>query len=79
MLEKGEQVMKAMEMLSSHRRTRLADLGKAKEEGRSIIGYTVGGYFPEELVLAAGAIPLGLIRGGDHSAVELAGRTYVAG
>jgi len=65
--------MKAIEVLSSYRKTRLADLGKAKEEGRKIIGYTVGGYFPEELVLAAGAIPLGLIRGGDHSAVELAG------
>ena len=65
--------MKAMERLSSYRKTRLADLGKAKEEGRKIIGYTVGGYLPEELVLAAGAIPLGLIRGGDHSLVELAG------
>jgi benzoyl-CoA reductase/2-hydroxyglutaryl-CoA dehydratase subunit BcrC/BadD/HgdB len=65
--------MKAMEKLSSYRMARLGDLRKAKEEGRKIIGYTVGGYLPEELVLAAGAIPLGLIRGGDHSVVELAG------
>lgn len=65
--------MKAMEKLSSHLKNRLADLGKAKDEGRKIIGYMPGGYLPEELVLACGAIPVGLIRGGDHYAVELAG------
>ncbi len=65
--------MKAMEKLSSHLRTRLVDLKKAKAEGRKVIGYTPGGYMPEELVLASGAIPVCLIRGGDHSMVELAG------
>ena len=65
--------MKAMDKLSAHLRTRLVDLSKAKEEGRKIIGYTPGGYLPEELVLASGAIPICLIRGGDHSVVELAG------
>ena len=48
-------------------------LGKARDEGLKIVGYTPGGYLPEELVLACGAIPVGLIRGGDHSVVELAG------
>jgi len=62
-----------MERLSSHLKTRLLDLRKAKDEGRKIIGYTPGGYFPEELVLASGAIPVCLVRGGDYSAVELAG------
>jgi benzoyl-CoA reductase/2-hydroxyglutaryl-CoA dehydratase subunit BcrC/BadD/HgdB len=64
--------MKAMDMLASHLETRLVDLEKAKKEGRKIIGYTPGGYLPEELVLASGAIPVGLIRGGEHSMVELA-------
>jgi len=65
--------MKAMDKLSSHLKTRFADLRRAKEEGRKIIGYTPGGYLPGELVLATGAIPVCLIRGGDHSVVELAG------
>jgi benzoyl-CoA reductase/2-hydroxyglutaryl-CoA dehydratase subunit BcrC/BadD/HgdB len=65
--------VKAMDKLANHLKKRLVDLGKAKEEGRRIIGYTPGGYLPEELVLASGAIPVGLIRGGDHAMVEIAG------
>ncbi len=65
--------MKAMEKLSSHLRTRLFDLEKAKAEGRKVVGYIPGGYMPEELTLASEAIPICLIRGGDHSMVELAG------
>ena len=65
--------MEAMDRLSSHLKMRLAELGRAKEEGSKIIGYMPGGYLPEELVLASGAIPVCLIRGGDYSAVELAG------
>ena len=61
-----------MEKLNAHLKNRLADLSQAKAEGRKIVGYTPGGYMPEELVLACGAIPLGLIRGGDHSMVEAA-------
>ena len=65
--------LKAIEKLSSHLKNRLVDLRNAKEEGRKVIGYAAGGYFPEELALACGAIPMCLIRGGDHSVVELAG------
>lgn len=65
--------MAAIDKLSDHLKTRLVDLSQAKKEGRKIIGYTPGGYLPEELVLASSAIPVGLIRGGDHSMVELAG------
>jgi len=65
--------MEAMDKLSAHLKTRLVDLKKAKEEGRKIVGYAPGGYLPEELVLASGAIPICLVRGGDHSMVELAG------
>ncbi len=62
-----------MNELASYLKTRLVDLNKAKSEGRKIVGYTPGGYLPEELVLACGAIPICLVRGGDHSVVELAG------
>ena len=65
--------MEARDILSVHLKNRLVDLSQAKEEGRKIIGYTPGGYLPEELLLASGAIPICLIRGGDHSMVELAG------
>jgi len=65
--------MKARDILSAHLKNRLTNLSQAKKEGRKIIGYTPGGYLPEELVLASGAIPICLIRGGDHSMVELAG------
>jgi benzoyl-CoA reductase/2-hydroxyglutaryl-CoA dehydratase subunit BcrC/BadD/HgdB len=66
--------MKAMERLSSHLETRLDELGRLRGEGRRIIGYTPGGFLPEELVLAAGAVPVGLIRGGEHDMVEYANR-----
>lgn len=65
--------MEALDRLSTHLKNRLVDLGKAKEEGGKIIGYTPGGYLPVELVLASGSIPICMIRGGDHSVVELAG------
>ena len=65
--------IKAMDGLSLHLKSRLAEIGKAREKGTKIVGYTPGGYMPEELVLACGAIPICLIRGGDHSAVNLAG------
>lgn len=65
--------MEAMERLSKHLRGRMVDLRRAKAEGKKIIGYTPGGYFPEELALACGAIPVGLLRGGEHEPVLMAG------
>lgn len=62
-----------MDELSLHLRGRLAELRKARGEGAKIVGYIPGGYMPEELVLASGAIPICLVRGGDHSAVNFAG------
>ena len=61
--------MKAMEDLSTHLRERALELRKAKEEGKKIVGYVPGGFVPEELVSAGGAIPVGLNRGGDYDAV----------
>ncbi len=65
--------MGAMAKLSEHLRGRMVDLRRAKDEGKKIIGYTPGGYFPEELALAAGAVPVGLLRGGEHEPVLMAG------
>ncbi len=57
--------MDAMDRLSAHLKTRVADLWKMKNEGMKMVGYPPGGYMPEELVYASGAMPVGLIRGGD--------------
>jgi benzoyl-CoA reductase/2-hydroxyglutaryl-CoA dehydratase subunit BcrC/BadD/HgdB len=62
--------VEAINKIKLHLKTELTDLMQAKERGANIIGYMPGGYFPEELVLAAGAIPVCMIRGGDHSLVE---------
>jgi benzoyl-CoA reductase/2-hydroxyglutaryl-CoA dehydratase subunit BcrC/BadD/HgdB len=40
-----------------------------QKKGRKIVAYIAGGLLPEELIGAAGAIPVGLVRGGDHEAV----------
>ena len=48
---------------------RVSELRRLKKEGRKIVGYVCGGFMPEELVWASGAIPVGLNRGGDHDAV----------
>jgi len=65
--------MESLKKLSSHIEARLSDLEKAKNQGAKIVGYTPGGFFPEELALAAGATPVGMIKGGDYAAAERAG------
>jgi benzoyl-CoA reductase/2-hydroxyglutaryl-CoA dehydratase subunit BcrC/BadD/HgdB len=62
--------MKALERLNSHLKTRLNDLSKAKEQGRKVIGYTAGGYLPEELVLASDAIPICFIQAGNNTILK---------
>ncbi len=44
---------------------RLAALERARSDGTKIVGYFPGGYVPEELIYASGAIPLCLASGGD--------------
>ena len=61
--------MEAMKKLSDHLATRLIELAHMQEKGTKLIGYTPGGYMPEELVYACGAVPVGLIRGGDPEPV----------
>jgi len=65
--------MEVMRKLAWHLESRLTELDQARNAGNKVVGYTPGGYLPEELVLGCGAIPLGLIQGGEPSAVESAG------
>lgn len=65
--------MDVMKKLQAHLKDRLNNLIQTRKEGVKVIGYTPGGYMPEELVLACGAAPVSLIRGGDHTMVEFAG------
>jgi benzoyl-CoA reductase/2-hydroxyglutaryl-CoA dehydratase subunit BcrC/BadD/HgdB len=51
--------------LDIYRRDRLLQLKEAKNRGAKIIGYFPGNYLPEELIYAAGAIPICLINSGD--------------
>ncbi len=61
--------MEAMKNLTDHLATRVVDLARMRGNGTKLIGYTPGGYMPEELVYACGAVPVGLIRGGDPEPV----------
>ena len=61
--------MESMKKLSDHLATRLTELTRMQGKGTKLIGYTPGGYMPEELVYACGAVPVGLIRGGDPEPV----------
>ncbi|MBN1614340.1 MAG: 2-hydroxyacyl-CoA dehydratase [Deltaproteobacteria bacterium] len=65
--------MEAIQRLAAHVKSRMGDLIRHKKQGGKIVGYSPGGYLPEEIVLAAGAIPVCMARGGDHTLVELAG------
>ena len=62
-----------MEKLSQHVRGRVSDFAKMKKEGRKIVGYAPGGFMPEDMVWAAGAVPVPLLRGGSHEAVAESG------
>ncbi len=69
--------MDATKGIDSHLKARLGQLEQARRDGRKVVGYLPGGYFPEELALASGAIPVCLIRGGEHWATEIA-NAYVS-
>ena len=59
--------------IDAHVKSRLTEIKAAQENGKKIVGYMAGGFFPEELALACGAIPIGMVRGGDQAAVEASG------
>ena len=49
---------------------RLRTLAEARAAGRKVVGYLPGGYVPDELIYASGAIPLCLIHGGQARSAE---------
>ncbi len=56
--------------LVNYLQDRLGQLKKARANGLKVIGYFPGNYVPEEMIYAAGAIPICLIRGGQAAASE---------
>ena len=52
------------------------NLQQAKDSGAKIVGISGLGYVPEELVYAAGAIPMRLVRGGDPEPLAAAAYCY---
>lgn len=63
--------MDLLKQLADISRRRLEILKKEKEKGTKIIGYT-GRFVPEELILAAGALPYLLCKGGEPEPPEAA-------
>ncbi|MBN2405603.1 MAG: 2-hydroxyacyl-CoA dehydratase, partial [Coriobacteriia bacterium] len=49
---------------------RLRSLEEAHDNGKKVVGYLPGGYVPDELIYASGAIPLCLSHGGDARPAE---------
>ncbi len=60
--------MQALDRLETHLRGRAIEIGSKKKEGAKVVGF-IPGFTPEELIYASGAIPVGLIRGGDSAGV----------
>ena len=57
--------------ISNHLKNRVADLRDAKKNGVKVMGYFPGNYVPEEIIYAAGAIPLCLSFGGSSHRVDV--------
>lgn len=62
--------MESMEKLSAYLRERPDQLREFREKGGKVIGTFVGDFVPEEMIYAAGAVPLCLSHGGDRMAVD---------
>lgn len=64
--------MNAYEEISRRLLDRPLELKILKEEGVKIVAFNAGDYVPEELIYAAGAVPICQIHGGDPDSVEAA-------
>ena len=49
---------------------RPVEISKLQAQGTKVIGYFAGDFIPEEIIYAAGAIPICLLHGGDNRSVE---------
>jgi len=68
--------LKSLAKLDCLLEERPAEIAEAKENGRKVLGYFCS-YVPEEIVHAAGIIPIRLARRGKNAAVSL-GNTYLS-
>jgi benzoyl-CoA reductase/2-hydroxyglutaryl-CoA dehydratase subunit BcrC/BadD/HgdB len=59
-------------LISTYLKSRPGQLQKLRENGTKVIGYFPGNYVPEELIYAAGAIPICLTEGGSPRAADAA-------
>ena len=57
--------------LTAHLKERPAQLQEARKNGVKVIGYFPGNYVPEEIIYASGAMPVGLIDGGNPVPAEV--------
>lgn len=62
--------MDTMQKLTEYSLNRPAELSKLRARGTKIIGYFAGDFIPEELIYAAGAVPVCLLHGGDNRSVQ---------
>ncbi|MDO8490928.1 MAG: 2-hydroxyacyl-CoA dehydratase family protein, partial [Dehalococcoidia bacterium] len=65
-------LMQALERLASHMKERPSQVSRLRQAGAKVVGFFPGDYVPEELIYAAGAVPLCLIHGGDTRPVDAA-------
>jgi benzoyl-CoA reductase/2-hydroxyglutaryl-CoA dehydratase subunit BcrC/BadD/HgdB len=56
--------------LSANIVDRPAELKKLKDKGTKVVGFFPGDYVPDELIYAAGAVPICLVHGGNPSVVD---------
>ena len=52
-------------LLATHLQNRQSQIMEAKKKGVKVIGFFPGNYVPEELIYAAGAVPICLAEGGN--------------
>jgi len=60
------------EKLEKHLLRRALDIAEAKKKGTRVVGVFPGDWVPEELIHAGGALPVGLILGGEPDPLEAA-------
>ena len=58
--------------LTAYLEARPEELRSKKEQGIKIVGYFPGGYVPEEIIYASGAVPVCLLEGGRLDSAEAA-------
>lgn len=59
-------------LLATHLQNRQSQIMEAKKKGVKVIGFFPGNYVPEELIYAAGAVPICLAEGGNPQPADAA-------